>query len=323
VSSAPNERPVRDGEGWAWSAKLVSFVGLFLSLGVALSWAAVLAGAPPAGALLTAWSVLPLVAAALGASWFLTSRVERRPFVSLGLRLERGGLGDLGLGVGIGLVLIGGVIAAFAALGWLSWESAPEPGSAVAAAAAIFGLLLGAAFAEELLFRGYPFQVLLRRFGPLVALAATSLAFGGLHAFNPNTSPLALANISIAGLLLGTAYLRTGSLWFATGVHLGWNWAMALSELSVSGLPEFGMPGIDAVVSGPDLWTGGAFGPEGGLAVTIASVLGIYWMWRLGPRDVNLSALDAVASAPQTVATRGFKLRAEGVLNEPKSDRQS
>jgi uncharacterized protein len=40
-------------------------------------------------------------------------------------------------------------------------------------------------------------------------------------------APLGLANIFLAGVMLAVAYLRTRSLWFATGVHLGWNWTMA------------------------------------------------------------------------------------------------
>ncbi|MCG8468668.1 MAG: CPBP family intramembrane metalloprotease [Gemmatimonadetes bacterium] len=240
---------------------------------------------------LSAWTVGPLLLSALAASWVLTRGVEGRSLVSLGLRGGAPGLGDLGLGWALGVLLIGSAIGVLAAPGWVSWAPASEPGSAVAAALRLLGLLFIAAFVEELLFRGYPFQVLLTRFGPTTAVVTTSLLFGAGHLQNPNVSALAVVNITLAGALLGVAYLRTGSLWLATGVHVGWNWAMGLTELSVSGLPQFGMPGIEAVVSGPGLWTGGDFGPEGGLVVTIVSLLAIFWMWRLRPRDLNLSAL--------------------------------
>ncbi len=309
MSNAHSEDLIETEKGWAWFGKLSAFVGLFLTLGFLLALLMLVLEAPAPGGLLTVWSVAPLVLSALASTWFLTRVIERRPLASLGLRVGLGGAGDFALGLAIGLVLIGGVVLFFGVVGWVSWVPADEPGSWLAAATSMFALLLGAAFVEELLFRGFPFQVLLRRFGPAAAVVVTALAFGGLHAGNPNTSMLALANISLAGLLLGIAYLRTGSLWLATGVHLGWNWAMGLSELSVSGLPEFGVPGIEAIVSGPSLWTGGAFGPEGGLAVTISSILGTFWLWRLGRRDVNLSALSSELAVPEA-ESRGFHVNA-------------
>src|SRR5690606_12477457 len=81
-----------------------------------------------------------------------------------------------------------------------------------------------------------------------------------------NANAFAVANIFLAGVLLSVAYLRTRSLWFATAVHLGWNWTMAsLLDLPVSGLEMLNTPLYEPAVSGPDWITGGAFGPEGGL----------------------------------------------------------
>ncbi|MDX1578940.1 MAG: CPBP family intramembrane glutamic endopeptidase [Gemmatimonadota bacterium] len=273
-----------------WLGKITFFVGLFLLLAFLGGLAARLAGAT-LGAALTPAGVAVLVFAGVAASWVLTRRVEGRPLGSLGLRTGREGLGDLAGGTGAGIVIIGAVVLAQALLGWVTWRPAADAGSPYVAAIAIGTLLLGAAFVEELLFRGYPFQVLWRRFGPTAAIASTSLAFALLHGANPNVGPLGLGNIALAGILLGVAYERTGSLWFVTGVHLGWNWTMAVSELSVSGI-EIEMPAYDPSVAGPGIWTGGDFGPEGGLLVTLASLAGIAWMWRLSPRDVRLSALE-------------------------------
>ena len=65
---------------------------------------------------------------------------------------------------------------------------------------------------------------------------------------------------------------------------------MAVSELSVSGI-EMSMPTFEPTLTGPILWTGGEFGPEGGLLATIATVVGVVWMWRLGRRDESLSVI--------------------------------
>ncbi|MDX1396795.1 MAG: CPBP family intramembrane glutamic endopeptidase, partial [Gemmatimonadota bacterium] len=244
--------------------------------------------APAPAQLLSVWNVYAMVLAALVASWVGQVRLSRLPFTGLGLPGgARAGI-DLVAGAVVGVGVLGAVVLALVAFGWLTWESDGSRGSAVVAAASLAGVLFGAAFVEELLFRGYPFQVIERRFGGVAALATTSLLFAAAHGANPNTGALPLVNIGLAGVLLGLAYWRTRSLWFATGVHLGWNWIMAVSELSVSGL-DFGMPGFDPVLSGPDLLTGGAFGPEGGLLVSLASVATIVWMWRWRPKGESLS----------------------------------
>jgi hypothetical protein len=104
--------------------------------------------------------------------------------------------------------------------------------------------------------------------------------FALLHARNPNVTPVALANIFLAGVMLAVAYLRTRSLWFATGVHVGWNWAMAsLLDFPVSGI-VMDMPLYSARETGPDWVTGGTFGPEAGIAASLTIALGAVWMWR-------------------------------------------
>lgn len=272
-----NGRP----EGWAWAGRLAGFGGLFIAFGLVLALAAAFIGRL-LGAEMTAsvdwWTVMPPLLAAGAATWALTVGIDGRPLSALGLRGGRTGLAELGYGTLAGFAIIGAVIVALAVPGWVSWTA---PGGAAAIAGVkVSVLLLGAAFAEELLFRGYPFRVLQVRFGPVPAVAGTSVAFGLMHGANPGVTALALGNIILAGVLLGVVYWRTGSLWFVTGVHFGWNWAMAASGLPVSGL-DVPVSGLEAAVTGPALWTGGAFGPEGALLVTFVTVLGTVWLWRV------------------------------------------
>ncbi len=286
-------------------AKLVSFAAIFFFATFSFGLVLAFVGVTPSEAL-TVWNVLPLLVASLVASWIFVRIVERRPLRSLGLRLGTGGLSDLTIGTIAGALIVGSVVLAAALLQWVSWNAVSELGSPLGAGLTIGGVLFVAAFVEELLFRGYPFQLLAKRFSPATAILVTSIAFGLLHAANPNVTRLALMNISLAGILLGVAYWRTGSLWFVTGVHFGWNWVMAISELSVSGI-EMSMPTFEPAVTGPVLWTGGEFGPEGGLLATIATVLGVVWMWRLGRRDESLSMILNVPA--KTTSNRVFSSR--------------
>ena len=72
-------------------------------------------------------------------------------------------------------------------------------------------------------------------------------------------------------------YWRTFSLWIVTGAHFGWNATLSLlADLPVSGL-EMPAHGIRASLSGPEILTGGAYGPEGGLALLVVLVPAIGW----------------------------------------------
>lgn len=224
--------------------------------------------------------ILPPVLAALAASVFMMVRVERRPISALGLTVSRQAALDLGAGAIGGVILIGAVSAIGAAAGWVSWERGPD--AAGVALLLLFStalFLLAASFAEELLFRGYPLQVLGRRFGGAVAVGATSVVFAAAHAANPDTTALSFINTTLAGALLGTVYWRTFSLWLVTGLHMGWNLAMAGLGLSVSGL-SIGGAGFVAHVTGPELWMGAGYGPEGGLIVTFLSGAALAWAAR-------------------------------------------
>jgi len=116
--------------------------------------------------------------------------------------------------------------------------------------------------------------------GAPLAVVISSVAFGALHIFNPEVGYISLVNITLAGVLMAAAYLRTRSLWTAIGLHWAWNWLMTAGfDLPVSGF-DFNVPGYDAVLLGPKLVTGGAFGPEGSVLTTLLSVPLIVWLLR-------------------------------------------
>jgi len=222
-----------------------------------------------------------LSVALLVASYTMMRWVERRPLAALGLPLGTATLTGLMRGAAVGAGLIGALAIVQAAAGWL--QGAPAGGTAagwlkeVGALALLFAV---AAAAEELLFRGYAFRVLVEALGPVLAVTISSALFGLIHVANPGADPLALVNIGLAGVLMAIAYLRSGSLWVAIGLHWAWNWVMAaVLDLPVSGL-DFDVPLYDTRVVGPDVATGGGFGPEAGLLMTACASVAIVWAAR-------------------------------------------
>jgi hypothetical protein len=184
-----------------------------------------------------------------------------------------------GLGLGLALAIL--VVGVMTLLGGVRWSA--DGGSMLswmrgAVGAAAF-LALPAA-AEEALLRGYPLQALTEAWGGPLALVTTAAAFGAMHLGNPGATALGTANTMAAGLFLGALCLRTGSLWWATGAHLGWNWGLGyLADLPVSGLVIADAPLVDAHAGGAAWLGGGAFGPEGSVVATVGflACAGLCW----------------------------------------------
>ena len=228
----------------------------------------------------TATTVL-LLAAAVVAGWGMLAFVDHRPIGALGFAAEPAAVRDSAVGFAFGGGMLGLAVIMLAVAGTARWVA--DDGTTtdyVAVLAGSFAFFAVAAAMEEALFRGYAFQALVQGIGAWPAAVLTSALFALGHAGNPNADLVGLANIFLAGVMLAACYLRTRSLWFATAVHLGWNWVMsALLDFPVSGLVR-DTPLYSARETGADWWTGGPFGPEAGVAATAVIALGTLWLLR-------------------------------------------
>ncbi len=260
--------------------RLVSFVVLFFAvLRLELFFVPALATVSTEGRVrpgLIAQAMLMLVAS-FAAAWPLLRWVDRRPWRWLGVGIDGRVPRRLLAGLVLGAAPLALVVAVMTAAGAFRYTAEPgTPGEWLATAGLGLAWLAIPAASEEALFRGYPLRTLAEGAGPLAATLIMSTLFSLVHVGNPNVDALGLLNIFLAGVLLSAAVLWTGSLWLAFAIHLGWNWAIAgLLDLPVSGLAALDAPYYDAHPLGPAWLTGGAFGPEGGLAATFAILLTI------------------------------------------------
>jgi uncharacterized protein len=268
--------------GW----RLALFALLLVALAVVLA-----AFLPPT---MTGQAVM-LLAASLGAGWMLLGMEGRHP-AALGFPLRRVAVRETLLGLALGCAVGAAAVAPIAAGGWVRWSLEPGTVAGLLSAGALsLWMLAPLAAAEEALLRGYPLQALSEAWGPAAALVLTSALFGLLHAWNPEVSWAGLVNTGVAGLFLGALYLRTGSLWWASGAHLGWNWVHGyLLDLPVSGLDVADQPYLEGRASGPELLSGGGFGPEGSLLATAVLLAATAWTWRTR----RLHPSPAVQDAP-------------------------
>ncbi len=213
---------------------------------------------------------------------FLFRRLlDGKSFRSLGFEVRKGWLEEAGLGFAIGFLLMALVFAAHILAGWARVSYHLPLLQAGKTLLLTLIILLPAALNEEIVFRGYFFQNLEEAFGTWWAVGISSLVFSSFHLLNPHFSWLAFLNIALAGLLFASAYLLTRNLWLPIALHFSWNYFQG----PVFGFPVSGLkfPSILALEmgSGAPPFSGGNFGPEGGLTGTLATLFGlaILWLW--------------------------------------------
>ena len=199
----------------------------------------------------------------------LTMRIfDRRPFGDIGLR---GGTASA-LNLGLGLVLGAGSAALMLVAPLLAGTGhlIPRGDAAFGWPSLVFYLItLGVAAAgEEMIFRGYAFQLLIDKIGPFATVLPAAVIFGLAHASNPHSSGLGILNTMLWGIVLGYAFLRSRDLWLPFGLHYGWNIVLPLFGVNLSGL-TINVTRFDYRWDLLPLWSGGDYGPEGGLLATI------------------------------------------------------
>jgi CAAX protease family protein len=246
------------------------------------------------------WLTLILGAATAGLAVFayrwVVRRTERRPVTEV----DRRGAGwALGRGALIGVAMCAAVIGTLALFGTYRVDGT----GSVTGAVALLGFMAAAAVTEELLFRGILFRITEERFGTGIALGLTGVLFGLVHLLNPHASLWGAVAIAVeAGFMLGAAYAATRTLWVPIGLHFGWNFALGGifgAEVSGNGASK-GL--LDAVVSGPTILSGGAFGVEASLSTVVAGVALTVGFLALARRRGHLVPRRTGARATATLA---------------------
>ncbi len=261
-------------------AKLLSValrVGLYVLLALAgmfvFGW-----GLNALGSYLVAAAVGGFLAAVMANA--LAMRIfERAHLADIGLGWTPASVRNLLLGLAGGtgaacLVLVGPIVAGLA-------EFQAVPGAEPHGRTLLFVIviLLFGAVGEEMLFRGYAFQVMVAFFGPFATILPVGVLFGLAHASNLGITTLGLVNTMIWGVLLGYSFVRSGDLWLPIGLHLGWNWALPLFGVNLSGF-TMEVTGYALHWKIGAFWSGGAYGPEGGMLTSAVTVLLFVYLWK-------------------------------------------
>jgi membrane protease YdiL (CAAX protease family) len=213
--------------------------------------------------------------AAFLAAWIM-SQLEERPVGTYGLPAS-GAFGKLfwqGCLFGFSEIFI--LVGLIGAFGGYSFGSLSEHGIAIAKWALFWGaFFVVVGLFEEFFFRGYALHTLAQGIGFWPAAIVLSVSFGAVHLQNSGEGWIGVASVAFVGLFWSFTLKRTGSLWFALGMHA----AFDFGETFLFSVPDSGMifPGhlSNAILHGPKWLTGGSPGPEASIFDFL--ILGIFF----------------------------------------------
>jgi uncharacterized protein len=276
-----------DGLRSGW--RLAIFLLILLPLAMLAFLAAKLAGAPlPASTSeLTPATVLTQEICSLFATIIaaiVMSRIERRPFDSYGLPVRSAVGGQFWRGTLWGLAMMTVVILLIAGAGGFSFGAIALHGEKLLREALAWAMAFcTVGLWEEFFFRGYALATLSDGISFWPAASVISAVFASTHLFNGGESWAGVPQIFLISMFFCLALRRTGSLWFAVGLHAAWDFG----ETFVFSSPDSGAvaPGtlLHSTFHGPTWLTGGAVGPEGSVIGVLVVVLAMLLFARLYP----------------------------------------
>jgi uncharacterized protein len=207
----------------------------------------------------------------------LMSRLERRPVGAYGLPVKSAFGRSFWVGALWGIVAISVLLVTMRAAGAFYYGTLALHGVRVLKFVVFWAVLFViVGLAEEFLLRGYTQFTLSQGIGFWPAAILLSAAFGGSHLFNPGENWVGALGAAVIGLFFCLTLRRTGTLWFAVGMHASWDWG----ETFLYSVPDSGTiaPGhlLNSSFQGSAWLTGGSVGPEGSVLVFV--LIGAMWV---------------------------------------------
>ena len=217
----------------------------------------------------------------LFAAYVMVRFVERRSFITLGFAPTHF-VRDFALGLIIGILWLVVSLVILWLFGWITPQFTGQLNTSALFFAA-FAMILNTII-QEVLARGYIFQTIQSQSNATWAVIVTSIIFVLYHAAGLQDNWLPAINIFCAGVLFGVAYYQTGNLWLPIAIHFAWNFLLGpVLGLSVSG-QDLSNSWHIFTLQGPPLLTGGTFGVEGSLVVTVITLLAVPVLLKQFPR---------------------------------------
>lgn len=243
------------------------------------------------------------------------SKIERRPVSVYGL----GGahkLSRLLSGAVLGLLAISLLILLLLKADLLVIDRRLLAGSAIFRYALLWipaFLMIG--LFEEYLFRGYLQYTLARGLSGIanflpgkpnpeatgfwISAFLVSFGFGAIHGSNPGESPAGLVCAGLASLIFCFSLWRTGSLWWAVGLHTAWDYGQSFLYGVADSGTLFQHRLLETHPIGSPLLSGGTTGPEGSIFCLIPLLLLAVTIHFIQPKSASSYASRMPSTPPR------------------------
>ncbi len=242
--------------------------------------------------------------------------IMKRKLSDMGFPALKSHSAEFMIGLAIGIVSISAVFAALVLTGEAKVETwTPRFVSSQLVYVFVF---ISVGFAEEIFGRGYIMSVLRQTKSKPVIIIVSAVIFALLHAGNPGVGPLPYINLALFGVFTAYIYIRSGNIWMCIGYHITWNYFQGyVFGFKVSGTNSQGM--LTTAFPKDSILNGGAFGPEGGLFVTVIILLGILFVkFYYKNSQFDFMTVDQPAELPQPLYdTAAVGLTQEVVSESP------
>lgn len=210
--------------------------------------------------------------ALIGSTMIIWKAFEKKKVKFMGIINLKEGYKELGLGLLLGSVTITVVAVILSFMGQVRLvNSLSKPNISYQL---ILGLIafIAVGFGEEIFGRAYCMTVLKQTRNKYAVIAISSAIFAAMHLANSGISFLALINLFLVGAIFGYMFMKSGNVWMPIGFHITWNYFQGyILGFEVSGNEVVGLYKLQNV--GNNFINGGAFGPEGGIVVTVILII--------------------------------------------------
>jgi len=204
---------------------------------------------------------------------FYCIKIEKRRLFTLGF-VKKGFITEYLSGIVIGALMFSAVYGIMLLSGEVKFDGFNLNLSIGTLLLYLLGFIIQGA-SEEILLRSYFFVSCSANTNVFVSILASSALFSALHLGNPGFNLLAFVNLFLFGVFAALYFLRRGSIWGICAIHTVWNFAQGnIFGCSVSGMPLDNSVFLTSKTQGI-IWSGGEFGPEAGIAVTLIFIIGI------------------------------------------------
>ena len=207
---------------------------------------------------------------------------EKKKISSMGITSIKKGYKELIVGLGLGAITMSIVAIGIVAIGDVKLvKPINKPNISIYL---LYGLIqfIFVGFGEEILSRGYIMSVLKQTRNKWIILIGPALIFAALHLGNNGIDVLSFINLFLVGVLFAYMFMKSKNIWMPIGYHITWNYFQGyIWGFKVSGTSTNGLYQIENVTN--NIINGGAFGPEGGIIVTIIICLTfgfVYWFYK-------------------------------------------